>query len=244
MTDEGVTHAGNDSGRRQLDRRPAQADRAQPAPSCQVICLDTSSAALHEWQLRPADMVITDWNLPDGPGTACWSRCARTTAARPLVVITGRSDRASVLEVRVEDQRLYQQALPGRACCRQPGEPCCRQTRRAPLQPATRKDDLLAHLHSLPSSELQLPLKAQVRDRLCRSFKGEPSWICASWPANGNRPRAQCPLLSVANSSAYNQAKYACSNLLEALQNWARQQPQPGHGPGPAPIQRTGKPEC
>lgn len=188
-------------------------------PSCQVVCLDNIGAALHEWQQRPVDMVISDWNLPDGPGTRLLEQVRRDNSSTPLVVITGRSDRASVLAVR---------ALKINAFISKPFQAAHVATsleallppdidEQQPL-PETTQDDLLTHLHSLPSSELQLPLKAHVRDRLVQSFKGEPidlRELASEWQQD---PALSARLLSVANSSAYNAAGKPCSNLLEALQ--------------------------
>lgn len=188
-------------------------------PSCQVVCLDNIGAALHEWQQRPVDMVISDWNLPDGPGTRLLEQVRRDNSSTPLVVITGRSDRASVLAVR---------ALKINAFISKPFQAAHVATsleallppdidEQQPLADAT-QNDLLAHLHSLPRSELQLPLKAHVRDRLVQSFKGEPidlRELASEWQQD---PALSARLLSVANSSAYNAAGKPCSNLLEALQ--------------------------
>jgi HD-like signal output (HDOD) protein/ActR/RegA family two-component response regulator len=188
-------------------------------PDSQVVCLDSVSAALLEWQQRPADMVICDWNLPDGPGTLLLEQVRRDNSSTPLVVITGRSDRASVLAVRALKinafiSKPFQAAhvaaslktlLPADTGWQQP-------------RAAEQNSDLLAHLHSLPSSELQLPLKAHVRDRLLQSFKGEQvdlRELASEWQHD---PALSARLLAVANSSAYNLAGKPCSSLLEALQ--------------------------
>lgn len=188
-------------------------------PESQVVCLDSVSAALLEWQQRPADMVICDWNLPDGPGTRLLEQVRRDNSSTPLVVITGRSDRASVLAVR---------ALKINAFISKPFQAAHVAASLETLMPAdtgwqqlrtTEHDnDLLAHLHSLPSSELQLPLKAHVRDRLLQSFKGQPldlRELASDWQHD---PALSARLLAVANSSAYNLAGKPCSSLLEALQ--------------------------
>ena len=72
----------------------------------------------------------------------------------------------------------------------------------APQLPASEAaNDLLAHLHSLPSSELQLPIKAQVRDRLMQSFRGEPidlRGLANDWQHD---PALSARLLAVANNT-------------------------------------------
>jgi HD-like signal output (HDOD) protein/ActR/RegA family two-component response regulator len=188
-------------------------------PGCQVVCLSNVSDALREWQQRPADMVITDWNLPDGPGTQLLEQVRRDNTSTPLVMITGRTDRASVMAVR---------ALKINAFISKPFQAAHVAASLEALLPAdideqhvqasAEQNDLLAHLHSLPSSELQLPLNAQVRDRLMQSFKGEQldlRKLASEWQQD---PALCARLLAVANSSTYLQAGKPCSNLLEALQ--------------------------
>ena len=188
-------------------------------PGSQVVCLDSVSAALREWQQRPAELVICDWNLPDGPGTRLLEQVRRDNSSIPLMVITGRSDRASVLAVR---------ALKINAFISKPFHAAHVAASLETLLPADNgaqqeqindmHHDLLDHLRSLPSSALQLPLKAYVRDRLLQSFKGEQidlRELANEWQHD---PALTARLLAVANSSAYKQAGKPCASLLEALQ--------------------------
>ncbi|WP_347505656.1 HDOD domain-containing protein [Pseudomonas anguilliseptica] len=187
-------------------------------PCCQVVCLENVSAALREWQQRPADMVICDWNLPDGPGTRLLEQVRRDNSSTPLVVITGRSDRASVLAVRALKisafiSKPFQAAHV--AACLATLLPADNDEQ--PSQASNTPHDLLDHLRSLPSSALQLPLKAHVRDRLLQNFKGEQidlRELANEWQHD---PALSARLLAVANSSAYNQVGKPCTNLLEAL---------------------------
>lgn len=188
-------------------------------PDCQVVCLSSVSAALQEWQQRPADLVISDWNLPDGPGTRLLEQVRRDNSSTPLVVITGRSDRASVMAVRALKINAFIskpfQAAHVAASLETLLPPDIDQP---PPQADDAQHDLLAHLYSLPSNELQLPLNAQVRDRLLQSFKGEQidlRQLASEWQQD---PALSVRLLGVANSSAYNAGGKPCSNLLEALQ--------------------------
>ena len=188
-------------------------------PNCQVVCLDTVAAALREWQRRPADMVITDWNLPDGPGTRLLEHVRNDNSSTPLVVITGRSDRASVLEVRALKINAFISKPFQAGHVAASLETLLPPDADEPPAPASdAENDLLAHLYSLPSSALQLPLKAQVRDRLMQSFKGtqiDLRELAADWQQD---PALSARLLAVANSSAYNPTSTPCSNLLDALQ--------------------------
>jgi HD-like signal output (HDOD) protein/ActR/RegA family two-component response regulator len=188
-------------------------------PGSQVLCLDSVSTALREWQQRPADLIICDWNLPDGPGTRLLEQVRRDNSSTPLVVITGRSDRASVLAVRALKINAFISKPFQAAHVAASLETLLPQDVDAPApQAGEAADNLLAHLHNLPSSELQLPIKAHVRDRLMQSFKGELidlRGLANDWQHD---PALSARLLVVANSSAYNPAGKPCTSLLEALQ--------------------------
>lgn len=49
-------------------------------PQAQISCKTSVNAALDEWQSNPADLVICDWNLPDGPGTRLLERIRKQDA--------------------------------------------------------------------------------------------------------------------------------------------------------------------
>lgn len=53
--------------------------------------------ALDSWQVRQADLVIADWNLPDGSGLEMIRAVRETGSDIPVLVISGRTDRDSIL---------------------------------------------------------------------------------------------------------------------------------------------------
>ncbi|MFI7868721.1 response regulator, partial [Ectopseudomonas khazarica] len=69
-------------------------------PSTQIESVTRLADALDAWKRQPAQLVIADWNLPDGPGTSLLEVAHRSDASVPLVMITARSDRDSVLLAR------------------------------------------------------------------------------------------------------------------------------------------------
>src|SRR3990167_2734866 len=69
-------------------------------PGTQVVCHPSLGKAVNDWQSRAADLLICDWNLPDGPGTTLLERVRQDDQQVPLVMVTGRADRDSVLAVR------------------------------------------------------------------------------------------------------------------------------------------------
>lgn len=188
-------------------------------PGAEVSCLDQVTEALADWQQHGADLVISDWNLPDGPGTRLLERVRRDDHELPLVMITGRADRASVMQVR---------ALGIKAFISKPFQMSHVAASLDKLLPPVHerpgsstgacKEDLLAHLATLSPAQLDLPLSQAVRDRLLDSFKGAPldlRQLAEDWrhdPALGAR------LIAAANSSAYSGGARPCTSLLEALQ--------------------------
>ncbi len=185
-------------------------------PGAEVACLGKVADALADWQQRGADLLLVDWNLPDGQGTELLEQVRRHNREVPLVMITGRADRASVMTVRALGINAFigkpfqaahvaaslDKLLPAGASQPQRGE-------------AT--GDLLEHLTRLPASELDLPLNKGVRDRLLQSFRGEQlnlRELAEGWRQD---PALSARLLAVANSSAYNGGGRPCLSLLEAL---------------------------
>lgn len=188
-------------------------------PAAGIACLGTVAEALADWQQRPADLLIADWNLPDGQGTQVLEQVRRQDRAVPLVMITGRADRASVMQVRALGINAFIskpfQAARVAACLEKllpAGAP------QPPAEPSEAEDDLLAHLAGLPAGALDLPLNRRVRDRLLQSFKGEQLGLRELAEDWQNDPALSARLLAVANSSAYHGGGRPCLSLLEALQ--------------------------
>ncbi|HKK56464.1 response regulator [Marinobacter sp.] len=66
-------------------------------PGLEVQIFDQVDKATAAWLAGPADLVITDWNLPDGSGLTLVKAVRDTSEAVPVVVVTARSDRNSIL---------------------------------------------------------------------------------------------------------------------------------------------------
>lgn len=188
-------------------------------PGSQVVCLDSVSAALRDWQQHSADMIISDWNLPDGPGTQLLEQVRQNNASIPLVLVTGRADRASVMAVRaLSISAFISKPFQAAHVAASLDKLLPAQTQSLPSTSADAANDLLSHLRSLPANALQLPLRQGVSDRLRQHFKGEQidlRELAEDWQHD---PALSARLLAVANSSAYNSAASPCCNLNEALQ--------------------------
>lgn len=188
-------------------------------PSADIVCLGSVAEALADWQQQPSDLVISDWNLPDGEGTRLLKQVRQHNREVPLVMITGRTDRNSVVEVRALGISAFiskpfqasrvaaslEKLLPATAAA-------------TPVARAVSDEDFQAYLKKLPADQLEMPLSKGIRDRLVQSFKGEQLSLRELAEDWRHDPALNARLLSVANSSAYNGAGRPCISLLEALQ--------------------------
>ena len=77
-------------------------------PAAAVDCFGDAEHALNAWQRSRYQLVLADWNLPDDSGLSLLRRIRQHDGDTPLVMITGRSDRESVLAVR---PLVYHQAF-------------------------------------------------------------------------------------------------------------------------------------
>lgn len=69
-------------------------------PVAQVDCFIDLASALDAWQPSTYRLVIADWNLPDAPGVNLLQKIREKDQSTPLIMITGRADRESVLAVK------------------------------------------------------------------------------------------------------------------------------------------------
>jgi HD-like signal output (HDOD) protein len=188
-------------------------------PHAEIVCLGSVAEALADWQQHASDLLISDWNLPDGEGTRLLKQVRQQNREVPLVMISGRTDRNSVVEVRALGINAFiskpfqasrvaaslDKLLPAAAA--QKHAAC-----------AVSDEDFVAYLQQLPTNELDLPLNKGIRDRLLQSFKGEQLSLRELAEDWRHDPALNARLLTVANSSAYNGAGRPCISLIEALQ--------------------------
>ncbi|MBY6071800.1 response regulator [Marinobacter salsuginis] len=67
-------------------------------PGAQVKIAETLGEAYELVSATAFDLFITDWNLPDGAGLDLVKKVRKTNAEVPIVMVSGRSDRDSVLK--------------------------------------------------------------------------------------------------------------------------------------------------
>ena len=186
-------------------------------PGAEVVCLASVAAAMLDWHQHAADLVICDWNLPDGSGIGLLEIIRKQDRRIPLVVITGRVDRASVLEVRP----LGISAFIGKPFQVPRVVECLEKLlpeEGAAVAAVKGEGDLIGYLASLPNSALDLPLQKPIRDCLQQSLKAGSLSLRELADGWQNDPALSARLIAVANSSAYNGGGRPCLSLVEALQ--------------------------
>ncbi|KFX70736.1 chemotaxis protein CheY [Pseudomonas taeanensis MS-3] len=186
-------------------------------PGAQVSCLETVADALLDWQQNAADLVIADWNLPDDPGTLLLEQIRRDNRQVPLVMITGRADRNSVMEVRPLGISAFISKpfqVPKVLECLERLLPPAEDN--PPTETGT-SANLSAYLAELPADDLDLPLQPGMLDDLQTDAAAPPTLqvLNQRWQTD---PALTARLVAAANSRQYNQAGIPCLSLTAALQ--------------------------
>jgi len=70
---------------------------ASACPGARIQVFAQLQPALLSWEKQPADLVIADWNLPDGSGLDLVRSVRKTGGDIPVLMISGRADRESIL---------------------------------------------------------------------------------------------------------------------------------------------------
>jgi HD-like signal output (HDOD) protein/ActR/RegA family two-component response regulator len=180
-------------------------------PGAQVSCLETVADALLDWQQ------IADWNLPDDPGTLLLEQIRRDNRQVPLVMITGRADRNSVMEVRPLGISAFISKpfqVPKVLECLERLLPPVEDSQ--PTETGT-SASLVAYLAELPADALDLPLQPGMLDNLQPDPAVPPSlqMLSERWQLD---PALTARLVAAANSRQYNRAGIPCLSLTAALQ--------------------------
>lgn len=186
-------------------------------PQAQISCKTSVNAALDEWQSNPADLVICDWNLPDGPGTRLLERIRRQDTQVPLVMITGRADRDSVLEVRSLRVSAFISKpfqVPKVLACLDRLLPATSSLSPAVAPAVERFTDFLAEQ---TSENLDMPLQAGSFARLVALGK-QPAELRGLYEIAREEPAITARLLAAANGAQYSNGGSACMNVHEAVQ--------------------------
>ena len=185
-------------------------------PGARVDCQARVADAISAWQREPAQLVIADWNLPDGSGTLLLQAVRSQDREVPLVMITARADRNSVLEVRPLGINAFISKpfqVPKVLECLQ------RLLPEAPAPtaaPPGEEQDFLQHLGALRDEEIDLPLRDDLRQQLLAITEASTSLqqLGDLWQQD---PAVQARLVAAANNPPYNSTGQPCSSLADAV---------------------------
>lgn len=185
-------------------------------PIAQVDCFGDVASALDAWQQSTYQLVMADWNLPDAPGVSLLQRIREKDQDTPLIMITGRSDRDSVLAVRPLGISAFFTKpfqVPRVLQCLEALLPLDEPTRAATIN----TEDLISYLSGLSAGQLDLPLLASVKEKLQLGYGGELldfRELTNDWQHD---PALCAHLIAAANSAAYLGHGQPCTNLNGAL---------------------------
>ncbi|OAE11592.1 hypothetical protein AZH11_18420 [Pseudomonas simiae] len=185
-------------------------------PVAQVECFIDVASALDAWQSGTYQLVMADWNLPDAPGVNLLQKIRKKDQSTPLIMITGRADRDSVLAVKslrisafitkpFQVSRVVQ-CLDALLPLDEP-----------PQAITVNTEDLISHLSGLSAGELDLPLLASVKEKLQLGYGGalmNLRELVDDWQYD---PALCTHLIAAANGAAYLGLGQPCTNLNGAL---------------------------
>ena len=184
------------------------------APGTRVErCVDVADAEARFSPQRHC-LVLCDWNLPGRPGISLLPTIRAAQPRVPVLMITGRTDRASVVTARA-------QGVDGFI-----GKPFQVEQlvkRLAQFLPAAGQGDadspdLDGFLAGLDDAALEAPMSARLGALATQPEQDEPpdlNQLAESWT---RQPALAGRLLAMANSSTYNPHGQLCESLREALQ--------------------------
>lgn len=142
-------------------------------PGAEVDCYGDVKSAYAGWQSNKYQLILADWNLPDDSGLTLFKLIRKHDKETPLVMITGRADRESVLAIRPLAISAYITKpfdVPKVLECLESLLPADNPTVAHELV----REDLTTFLSGRSAADLDLPLMHQVKDRLMLAALGTP----------------------------------------------------------------------
>lgn len=185
-------------------------------PGAEVDCYGDVKSAYAGWQSNKYQLILADWNLPDDSGLTLFKLIRKHDKETPLVMITGRADRESVLAIRPLAISAYITKpfdVPKVLECLESLLPADNPTVAHELV----REDLTTFLSGRSAADLDLPLMHQVKDRLMLAALGTPldlRELAEEWQHD---PALCTYLIAAANSPAYLLGEQRCASLVDAL---------------------------
>lgn len=174
-------------------------------------CYDSLQEAMAAWQRYPADMVITEWDLPDGKGLELVRLVRASNPDLPLVMVSARKDRDTVVAASQHRVSAFISKPLSANTVQQ------RLQALLPATPVTAVDSLEAMLRR--ASETQLFLPSDLEPALVIALIEQADSLSAQdlaleWRAE---MALTARLLDVANSSSFRRSGEPCNSLKDAI---------------------------
>lgn len=190
------------------------------APGTRVDWVSEVDSAERSFSTRIFDLVLCDWNLPGRAGIALAGFMRKRGSKTPIIMITGRSDRASVLAARSQgvDAFIAKPFQAEAVVARLRGLLADDENDDSSSNESAAPAKLGEFLSRLNDSELELPVMQGVRhgsDLLAEEDGPDLADLKREWERD---PVLSSRLIAMASSSAFNSQGRPCSSLGEALQ--------------------------
>lgn len=180
-------------------------------PGTYVDKVATLAQAQQRFRKQTYGLIIADWNLPDGSGLALVREARQKDAELPILMVSARSDRESVLQAAHYGINGY---------ITKPFDVSTLHRRLAALldvKPSEEHEDLEAVLASSQEQMIQLPsdLNAdEVMALMARASELTPAQLAERWR---ERPGLVARLMDVANSRSFRRTGKPAESLKDAL---------------------------
>lgn len=160
------------------------------------------------------DLVLCDWNLPSQPGLDLVDHVRGRGDKIPVVMITGRSDRASVIAARTHgaDAFIIKPFQVDRVLAL-----ITRYLTAMPAPADAPAPDLPVYLAGLTDAALELPVLHGIRQGVAMLGDQDAPDLRALADEWEHEPALSLRLITLANSAAYNRQASVCPTLVEAL---------------------------
>ncbi|MDF3935794.1 response regulator [Pseudomonas citronellolis] len=181
-------------------------------PSAEIDVVGRLAEALPAARRQSYAAIVVDWNLPDGSGLEFLQALREHDGLTPVLMVTGRADRDSVLAVRRLGISAFI-AKPFQVPRLVEALEAVLKVAEAPAPPA---EDFLGYLAGLGAESLELPLLESTRARLLGRPAGDAP-LDAEDLAAWQRDPALCVQLIAAANHGQQTTETPCLELGEAL---------------------------
>ena len=169
--------------------------------------------ALSAWEKQPADLIIVDWNLPDGSGLELVRAVRKTSAHVPVLMISGRADRDSILAAAHLGINGYMSKPFQVSALHQ------RLTELVPESTArgSRESTLDEKMEAACNSAIQLPGQIDTASVLALMEKRDELDAGALAEQWKKEPSLSAKMLDVANSASFRRSGTSVKTLRDAI---------------------------